>query len=500
MKSDTQCFYSKDRPMNDCDAGRPAELSRKKFLQLSAFLAGLAALKPRRPLVADPALPQPRVVHTYSPRAATWDFSTGWWGDYVDQGLVTEMVTRGLLELTGQSSLADAWKALIPNYVSGERVAIKVNFNNTRFVTDGDNQIDACIEPVNAVIAGLIEIGVAQSDICVYDAIRAIPARFAAGCDYPGVHFSGDSSSNPQGFSSTEKVAFETPSGGPALADQRISNVLANADYLINMPIMKKHCCAWVSLSFKNHFGSIADCADLHGYTFPYEEEYTSTYSPLVDIYRNPHFGAKTVLTIGDGLYGSRESQDSVPAPWTTFDNASPRSLFFSLDPVAIDSVMYDFLQAEAGVQNHGDDYLALAANAVLGVFEHRAPGATSREEWYSQIDYRYLDFSPYVTLRGWWRDGIAYLSWNKPPHPDLAGYRVCYSTSTGGDVHEGSSPIDGFDPDQLDCQLTGLTMYSLYEFHIEPYRSGGDALGESNKVPLMASDIVQHLPLAASG
>ena len=487
--------------MNECDAGRPTGLSRKKFLQLSALLAGLAALKPHRALVAAPRLTQPRVVHTYNPRAATWDLSTGWWGDYVDQGLVTAMVTRGLMELTGQSSRADAWQALIPNYVSGERVAIKVNFNNARSVDDSDNQIDACIEPVNAVIAGLTEIGVAQSDIWVFDAIRAIPARFAAGCDYPGVQFSGDSSSNPQGFSSTEKVTFQTPPGKPALADQRISSVLVNADYLINMPIMKKHCCAWATLSFKNHFGSIANCAALHGYTFPHEDDYTSAYNPLVDIYSNPHFGAKTVLTIGDGLYGSRESQDSIPAPWTTFENGPPRSLFFSQDPVAIDSVMYDFLQAEAGVQIHGDDYLALAASAGLGVFEHRAPVALSREEWYSQIDYRYLDMEPYVRLRGWWRDGIAYLSWNKPLHPYLAGYRIRYSCgSGGGDVDQGASPIDVFDPDQLDHQLTGLTDYCLYQVWIEPYEVGGADLGQSNRVPLMATDIVYYLPLVSAG
>jgi len=487
--------------MNECHAGRPTGLSRKKFFQLSALLAGLAALKPNRSLVAAPRLPRPRVVHTYCPIAATWDFSTGWWGDYVDQGVVTEMVTRGLTELTGQSSLADAWNALIPNYVSGERVAIKVNFNNARSVEDSDNQIDACIEPVNAVIAGLTEIGVAQPDIWVYDAVRAIPARFAAGCDYPGVQFSGDSSSNPQGFSSTEKVTFQPPPGSPALADQRISNVLVNADYLINMPILKKHCCAWVTLSFKNHFGSIANCAALHGYTFPYEEDYTSAYSPLVDIYSNPHFGVKTVLTIGDGLYGSRGAQNSIPAPWTTFDKGSPRSLFFSQDPVAIDSVMYDFLQAEAGVQNHGDDYLALAANAGLGVFEHRAPGALSREEWYSQIDYRYLDMEPYVRLRGGWRDGTAYLSWNKPLHPNLAGYRLGYSYENGGgDVDQGESPIDVKNPDQLDYQLTGLTEYCLYHVWIEPYEVGGECLGESNRVPLMATDIIYHLPLASAG
>jgi len=447
-----------------------------------------------------PSPDKPKVVHVYCERATDWNFLSGWWGNHVIQGVVSEMVDRGVMELTGRKTRVDAWSALIPDYVPGQRVAIKANFNNAWSVDDSDNVIDATIEPVNAVIAGLKEIGVAASDIWVYDAVRAIPTRFRNGCDHPGVQFSGDSTSNHQGFSATQKVTFQPPAGGPSLAAQRISNVLVNADYLINVPLMKKHCCAWVTLSFKNHFGSIENCAALHGYTFPYEDDYTSAYNPLVDIYKNPHFGAKTVLTIGDGLYGSRGSQDSIPERWATFDNDSPRSLFFSQDPVAIDSVMYDFLETEAGVNNGGDDYLARAAQAGLGVFEHRDPGASNREDWYSQIDYRYLDLDEYVKLRGLWRDGTAYLEWNRPLHPGLAGYRVRYSTDTGVNVVQGSSPIDLPDPNQLNVQLTGLTMYSLYEFWIEPYRAGGIALGESNRVPLMATDILLHLPLAAAG
>jgi uncharacterized protein (DUF362 family) len=486
--------------MNVHHTDRITNLSRRQFLRLSALLAGVAALKPCESVVAGSSPSKPKVIHVYCQRATHWDFLTGWWGDHVDQGVVSEMVDRGVMELTGRNSRPAAWQALLPDYVAGQRVAIKVNFNNAQSPADADNSIDATIEPVNAIIAGLKEIGVAASDIWVYDAVRAIPTRFKNGCDHPGVQFSGDSSSNHQGFSSTQKVTFRPPAGGPSLGAQSISNVLVNAKYLINVPLMKKHCCAWVTLSFKNHFGSIAHCAALHGYTFPYEDDYTSAYSPLVDIYKNRHFGAKTVLTVGDGLYGSRGSQDSAPERWATFDSDSPRSLFFSQDPVAIDSVMYDFLDDEAPVRPHGDDYLARAAQVGLGVFEHRNPEASNREDWYSQIDYRYLDLDNYVKLRGLWRDGVAYLEWNRPSDPDLVGYRVCYSSTTGGDLDQGSSPINVSDPGQVSVEFTGLTLYSLYEFWIEPYRTGGAALGKSNHLPLMATDIVGRLPLVLAG
>ena len=115
-------------------------------------------------------------------------------------------------------------------------------------------------------------------------------------------------------------------------------------------------------------------------------------YSPLVDIYRNPHIIGKTVLTIADGLYGSRLDQESAPVPWVTFGNQAPNSMLFSLDPVAIDCVMYDYLEVEAGVTSGGDDYLVHAAREGLGVCEHRAPGESDPADWYSLIDYVYLD------------------------------------------------------------------------------------------------------------
>lgn len=97
-------------------------------------------------------------------------------------------------------------------------------------------------------------------------------------------------------------------------------------------------------------------------------------------------------------------------------------------------------------------------------------------------------------------RDGTAYLEWNQPLYLDLRGYRVWYSSGTGGDLDQGSSPINVPGPNQLGVQLTGLTMYSRYDFWLEPYDGNGDPLGESNRVSLMATDILLHLPLASAG
>jgi uncharacterized protein (DUF362 family) len=333
----------------------------------------------------------PRVVHVHASSATFWDFQTGWYGDYVNQDVVYGMMDQGLMRLTGTSTRAAAWEALIPQYVLGQRVAIKVNLNCARSVNDSDNSIDALIEVVNGIVRGLKAIGVAEADIWVYDAVRSIPDRFRNGCRFPGVQFSGIDV-NSQGFSDLETATFELPQDASPIGHQRISNVLVNADYLVNVPIMKKHGGAGVTLSFKNHFGSVDDCRALHPYVGLSSSEYRSDYNPMVDLLRNQHFAPSTVLTVGDGIYGSRGNQCSVPEPWVTFGNQAPNSLFFSQDPVAMDCVMYDMLEAEAEVEPGADDYLRLAAHEGLGVFEHRAHDASDSTRWYSLIDYVYLE------------------------------------------------------------------------------------------------------------
>jgi parallel beta-helix repeat protein len=113
-----------------------------------------------------------------------------------------------------------------------------------------------------------------------------------------------------------------------------------------------------------------------------------------------------------------------------------------------------------------------------------------------SGCDIGAYEYSGAVTLVASWRDGVAYLSWDKPPYADLAGYRIRYESETGGHADQGQSPINVADQNRLTFELTGLTMYSLYEVWIEPYDGSGASLGESNRVPILPTDIFAHLPL----
>jgi hypothetical protein len=330
-----------------------------------------------------------RVVHVHAPGATNWNGEPYYW-NYVNQDVVNEMVDQGLMELTGKTTVEEAWQFLLPDYEPGQGIAVKVNFNNATECDDMDSQIDAIIQPVNALVRSMKLRGVSEQDIWIYDAIRALPDRFMNGNLYSGVRFYDNKCNIKAGWSSSDPDAFITfspPADIPLPPPIRLTDVIIDAAYLINMPIMKLHSFTGWSLSFKHHFGTINHPYYLHKYTSLNGDYFSPTYSPFIDIYKNPHILNKTILTIGDGIF-SAFGIGSPPSPWNTFNNNVPNSLFLSTDPVAIDCVMGDLLSAEREVDIRSDYYLILANNADLGIFERGDPWGNN---------YNLIDYSKYI-------------------------------------------------------------------------------------------------------
>jgi hypothetical protein len=393
----------------DTDHRNSTKISRRKLLQSAAFTLGALGTGKLSKILPDPHRSiqetskyyfpfigknagAARVVHTQHAGATNWDFNTSHpYYEHLSQSAVDWMVDEGIKLLTGTGSRSAAWQSLIPNFVPGQKLAIKVNFNNYYDGSEGSS-INALIEPVNSLIAGLIERGFTASNISVYDVTNAwhdggMPTRFINGCDFPGVQFVYHlGNSNP--YSSTECIQFarqlvDWPEDSDRLP---LANVLVNADYLINMPIAKTHSFGGVTLGFKNHFGSFEHCDYTHEYLPGYEGgiNYDPNYSPLVDINSNLHIRDKTVLVVGDCLFGSWEGVDATPSPWITFGYSAPNSLFFAADPVAADCVMIDILAAETSLIANTDRYLQLASAAGLGCYERGDPWGVG----YNQIAY----------------------------------------------------------------------------------------------------------------
>jgi uncharacterized protein (DUF362 family) len=393
-----------------------------KYLVATAASLGLVGLKTAHsktpdgepifpiylPLVVNKRTPPNllgRVLHVHAPSVTNWHFDYDqYYGKSqapgtvgVNQGVVDAMIDRGVTGLLGlpPSEIVDAWNQLIPSYSHGKMVAIKANLNNAFTCDTNTTQVNSIAQPINAVVRGLKLCGIRDQDIVVFDAIRAFPDRVFNELNFQNIQIHDNGC---RGYPSTwnsddpqAKIQFSPPSG--SLPTVRLTDTLLKADYLINMPLMKGHQIAGVTLSFKNHFGSVNNPSGMHTYISTSYSQ-VDQYNALVDLYSNPHIHDKTVLTIGEGIYGSREFQNTPPQPWTTFDDHSPCSLFFSTDPVAIDCVMHDLLKPERGSAqpDTSDSYLKLAADAGLGVFENGDPWQTPFGSGYSQIDYERIE------------------------------------------------------------------------------------------------------------
>ncbi len=346
-----------------------------------------------------------RVVHVYNSGATTYWNGSGYYGDHVNQAIVTTMVESGVKTLTGTSTLAGAWQALLSRiypYSSGKRIAIKVNFNNSPNCTYSGTASDALYHPVNAIISGLQAAGVQLNDIYLFDTSRGLPSRFINGITTKTqIHFLDAGSINCGGVPVQTATWNSSDSSAivhfthPNLNDQKVPDVLVDATYVINMPILRGHPFTGVTFGFKNHLGCLEQIDPLHGYIDETGVQANPNSNPLVDLYKNSNIRFKTILTVGDGLFGGNQYLNTAPpAEWpNTFKSIlgtdAPNSLFFATDPVAIDCVMSDIIKAEiGGMANWAIRYLQLAAAAGLGTFEQGAPWATPIGSGYSQIDY----------------------------------------------------------------------------------------------------------------
>jgi hypothetical protein len=357
-----------------------------------------------------------RVVHVRKANATSWNGSgsTSYF-NFVNQAYVDAMAQEGLAQLTGQSTWTGIWASLFGRvsaggYQPGQKIAIKVNFNTSGLdeaynnCTQHDNRIDALPHPVLALIKGMVAAGVQPGDIYCYDATgkvgypvvgRIIPDYFRSPITaaFPGVHYVGcptcGVSQASHGKHSSLTVNFT--GAGAGLTARTLADILYDATYLINMPILKQHGgdgAIPITLGFKNHCGSINYVYDsgsnnLHSFFDVTQGIYNQNYNPLVEIYQNSNIKNKTILTVGDGLFGSIAYHNTA-ASWQVFGNQAANSLFFSIDPVAIDCVMADILKAERLLSGTGGfttprayDYLFCAQTAGLGVCEgtRNSPG-----------------------------------------------------------------------------------------------------------------------------
>jgi uncharacterized protein (DUF362 family) len=378
--------------------------------------------KPNIPLGVAKGINPGRVAWGHNPKIATWDGKTGfWWEDrYNNQAETDKLLSQTLYCLTNIKSEKKSWDALFryfnktnrntdKGYQDGQKIAIKVNLNNT-YSQNSNNEINANPTLILSLLKSLVnEAGVNPENITVTD-----PSRFITNnvfdklhSAYPNVHYVDHNGGNGR-----EKAVF-VENGFQYSYDfegqtRGLAKCMADADYIIDMALMKGHVSQGVTLCAKNFFGctSIEDDwrKNAHCSGFSQNRDGKRTYSVYPDFMGHKDLGGKTMLFLIDGIY-SNKFVDKVPAfKWkmSPFNDNWPGSLFASQDGVAIDAVVLDFILKEwpdAPDMKYSDFYLeemALANNPPSGtVYDPERDGTklTSlgvTEHWNNAFDKKY--------------------------------------------------------------------------------------------------------------
>jgi hypothetical protein len=401
-------------------------------------LAGRWDPIPKEPIGTPKGYKPGRVTWVWNVNATEEDLTGYWWQkENNNQTVIDQMVSDGIKKFAGVTDEFLAWDLIFKHfnkehgsgevgYQSGEKIAIKVNLNNCFSYTEEDNDRDVSPQVIKALLRQLVNIvNVSQDDITIYDASRHIGNWFYNRVyyeeypasppvpEFPDVHYvdkAGGATGREKVVASSERVYFAAGS----CAYRTLPTCVTDADYLINMPLLKRHPInTGVTLAGKNFFGTwMEDVAAVHDYH--YLSFTLGNPAPQTDLFAHEHIGDKVVLWIGDGLYATPNDHRVIGKfNMHPFNNDWTNSLYFSQDPVALDSVMYDFLHAEGTNPCEGSqNYLHQSAEPPEGVYdpendgEYLSESLGVHEHWNTTFDI----FSP-ERYSGPSNDGIDYIA-----------------------------------------------------------------------------------------
>jgi uncharacterized protein (DUF362 family) len=284
--------------------------------------------------LAMPGLFRGRVVRVEHPRSIVS-------GAYQAEP-VTQMIRRGMMELTGAPDATAAWKLF---FEPGDVVGIKVN-------PVGDPHVISDASVVREIIAGLRSAGVKLQDIIVYDRYR--DQFFKAGFDKwlpQGVRTSSAAKDYEEiqqaieGYDPDHYMDMAL-----TLPGYDVRNLTARRSYaakfitkevnkLINLPVLKDHQSAGVTLALKNlSHGLVNNVNRSHS-----SKTLNVCGAFIPAVVSLPVIRNKTVLHIMDGIKGLYHGGPGAK-PQFVWEH---KTMFFASDPVALDKIGWEELDAK---------------------------------------------------------------------------------------------------------------------------------------------------------
>ena len=265
-------------------------------------------------------------------------------GGAPDSGRVLKMLDRAMQSFWGGDSPMDAWKKAVR---PGEVVGLKVNCLSGK---------GAATSPVlvEAICERLQQAGIPQKDIVIWDRLNS---------DLESAGYRVASRTDRIRCIGNDAAGYGTELAVYGSAGSLLSNTLTRTcDAVINLPVLKDHGIAGVTLALKNLFGAIHNPNKYH----------TNVGDPYVaDVNMLPPIRQKVRFTICDALTAQYEGGPSYMPQWSWPYNG----LMVARDPVAMDYTGWQILErkrAEKGMKTFREMkrepvYIATAAGHGLG-------------------------------------------------------------------------------------------------------------------------------------
>ncbi len=292
------------------DDPRGSQTSRRNFLKVSALAAAAASASgPARAWLTRPGGQSQagwRGNSLPGRIAMIQDDAMGGHLGTIDYLHVEQVIGNCIRLLTGIADIGPAFESLFPGLTETSTFAIKVN----------------CIGPTDTrweVVRGIVS-GLSQMRGGTYDVSRVtiFDNHSLSAHGYTAARFT---------FNGHAAVLSSSTNAGSYVVfpGYRLSNHIVNANYVINVPVIKSHDVAanGITVALKNHYGSCNPsslCGNITG---------------MLTVNADQYIKPKTGLIVTDALRGTYDGgPGGSPQYWSTYPASTPNLLMFSTDPV----------------------------------------------------------------------------------------------------------------------------------------------------------------------
>lgn len=315
---------------------------------------------------------------------------------------IQPMIRRGMTDLTGAPDWQAAWRVF---FERGDVVGIKVN-------PVGQPHVISDATVVREIVAGLESAGVQRKDIVVYDRYhdQFLQAGFdkwapegvrwsAAAPKYDDVQQSllGTTAPNVHGYDADHYLDMALAHTGQNVRDETVRRsyaakfITTEVNKLINLPVLKDHQSAGVTLALKNlSHGLVNNVSRSHSTT---SLNACGAFIPAVVAL--PVIRDKAILHILDGIKGVWHGGPSARPQYVW----EQKAIFFATDPVSLDHVCWreiDDKRVSVGRLKLADELPDQHSTFVRKQPEHvEIAGGLGLGEWeWSKIQLRRIDLS----------------------------------------------------------------------------------------------------------